>query len=245
MRRSQQADCEELGVSAEEGRAARDVPARIQPDARPSRLPTGVTYPEILEMQVTAIVEAMIECRKKRIQAKPEIMIPSWARRTNLMLRELTSRPSTMSRKAKKFTGKLDIPIGTMIEVPRAALVADDIAEACRLLQLRHQRPDADHLRLQPRRRQHLPADYLEKEILPIGPVPDARSGRRGQAGLYRLRTRPRDEQEAQTRHLRRTRRRSGLRRFFHTIGLDYVSCSPFRVPIARLVAAQAVLEQK
>ncbi len=86
----------------------------------------AVTYPEILEMQVTAIVEAAINCRNKGIDAQPEIMIPLVGAEKELaMLRELThARQSKRLQEAKKFTKKLDIPVGTMIEIPRAALTA-------------------------------------------------------------------------------------------------------------------------
>ena len=89
-----------------------------------------VTYPEILEMQVTAIVEATINCRRKRINAQPEIMIPLVGLESRAVHAEGKngSRLSAKVVHRKKFTGKLDIPIGTMIEVPRAAITADDIA---------------------------------------------------------------------------------------------------------------------
>ena len=90
----------------------------------------AVTYPEILKMQVRAIVEAMITCKKKRVDARPEIMIPLVGTRRELeMLRTLTEETILEVRKSKKFTGKLDIPIGTMIEIPRAAITADEVAE--------------------------------------------------------------------------------------------------------------------
>ena len=91
----------------------------------------SVTYPEILVMQVTAIVEAAIACKRKRIDARPEIMIPLVGMRSELeTLRTLTEKTIERTRKASKYSGTLEIPIGTMIEIPRAALVADEIA-AC------------------------------------------------------------------------------------------------------------------
>ncbi|MHC4769604.1 MAG: pyruvate, phosphate dikinase, partial [Planctomycetota bacterium] len=89
----------------------------------------SISYPEILAMQVTAIVEATIACKRKRIDARPEIMIPLIATARELvMLREMTEQTIDKVRKAKKYTAQLDIPIGTMIEIPRAALVADKVA---------------------------------------------------------------------------------------------------------------------
>jgi pyruvate,orthophosphate dikinase len=91
----------------------------------------SVTYPEILVMQVTAIVEAAIACKRKRVDARPEIMIPLIATGKELaLLRQMTEQTIDDVRKAKKYTGDLDIPVGTMIEIPRAALTADRVAPA-------------------------------------------------------------------------------------------------------------------
>jgi pyruvate,orthophosphate dikinase len=102
-----------------------------EPDARPPRLPPGVTYPEILEMQVRAIVEAAIECKSEEDRSPAEIMIPLVGTEA-----ELASSASWSRRRSKRGQGrarsssrKLDIKIGTMIEIPRAALTADEIAE--------------------------------------------------------------------------------------------------------------------
>ncbi|MCH8151274.1 MAG: pyruvate, phosphate dikinase, partial [Planctomycetes bacterium] len=203
----------------------------------------AVTYPEILVMQVTAIVEAMIACKKKRIDAQPEIMIPLVGIRRELaMLRALTEETIEDVRTAKKYSGKLDIPIGTMIEVPRAALVADSIAEVADffsfgtndLTQMTYgfSRDDINSF---------LPA-YLEQQVLDRDPFQTldetgvgelvktaCRLGRQTKASLKLGICGEHGGDPASI-------------RFFHTIGLDYVSCSPFRVPIARLVAAQAAL---
>ncbi|MEM7228648.1 MAG: pyruvate, phosphate dikinase [Planctomycetota bacterium] len=203
----------------------------------------AVTYPEILTMQVTAIVEAMIQCKKKKVNAKPEIMIPLVGTVEELsMLRELTEETIANVKAAKKYSGKLDIPIGTMIEIPRAALTADRIAESADffsfgtndLTQLTYgfSRDDINNF---------LP-DYLEREILPVDPFQTI-----DQEGVGQL---------VDVACRRGRSARDGLKlgicgehggdpesvRFFHEVGLDYVSCSPFRVPIARLVAAQASL---
>ena len=204
----------------------------------------AVTYPEILEMQVRAIVEAMIQCRKQRIDARPEIMIPLAGTRQELaLLRKRTEEVIEAVRRQKKYAGKLEIPIGTMIEIPRAALTADEIAEVADffsfgtndLTQLTYgfSRDDINTF---------LP-DYLEQEILPRDPFQSI--DRDGVGELVQIACK------------RGRLTKAGLKlgvcgehggdpasvRFFHEVGLDYVSCSPFRVPIARLVAAQAALE--
>ncbi len=90
----------------------------------------SVTYPEILEMQVTAIVEAAIACQAKNIKACPEIMIPLVGTAAELqLLRERAEETIAQVIAAKKFAGKLSILIGTMIEIPRAALMADEVAK--------------------------------------------------------------------------------------------------------------------
>ncbi len=89
-----------------------------------------VTYPEILEMQVRAIVEATIECLRSKIRAVPEIMIPLVGTKRELAyLREMTEATIAKVKNEMEWKTRLDIKIGTMIEVPRAALTANEIAE--------------------------------------------------------------------------------------------------------------------
>ncbi len=205
-----------------------------------------VTYPEILEMQVRAIVEAAIACRRKKVDARPEIMIPLAGTRAELaLLRTLTEQVIAEVKKDKKWTGDLDIPIGTMIEVPRAALVADEIAEvadffsfgtnALTQMTFGFSRDDVNSF---------LP-DYLEKGILEKDPFQslDQRgvgmlvemSCRKGRATSPKLKLGICGEHGGDPASIR----------YFAKVGLDYVSCSPFRVPIARLVAAQAAIDSE
>ena len=206
----------------------------------------AVTYPEILKMQVRAIVEAMIACKKKRVDARPEIMIPLVGTRQELeMLRALTEETILEVRKAKKFTGKLDIPIGTMIEIPRAAITADEVAEVADFfsfgtndltqMAFGYSRDDASVF---------LP-EYIEKEILerdPFDAIDQDGVGQLVDIAVRKGRTsRPRIKLGVCGEHGGDP---SSIE-FFETVGgcgLDYVSCSPFRVPIARLVAAQAAI---
>ncbi len=203
----------------------------------------SVTYPEILEMQVTAIVEAAIACKKKRIKARPEIMIPLVSAASELkLLRGLTERTIDKVQKAKKFTGRLGISIGTMIEIPRAALTADEVGKHADFfsfgtndltqMTFGYSRDDVNTF---------LP-DYLREELLPYDPFQSLDT-----TGVGQL---------VQTGVTKGRRARKGLKcgicgehggdpasiAFCHKVGLDYVSCSPFRVPIARLAAAQAAL---
>lgn len=203
----------------------------------------SVTYPEILEMQVTAIVEATINCRKKKIDVKPEIMIPLIGTVSELrLLRSLTEETIKVVKKAKKVTGKLPILIGTMIEIPRAALTADEVAGHAEFfsfgtndltqMTFGYSRDDIGSF---------LP-EYLRKELLPADPfVSIDQSGvgqlvemgvKKGRAARKNLKVGICGEHGGDPASIE----------FCHQIGLDYVSCSPFRVPIARLAAAQAAL---
>ena len=203
----------------------------------------SVTYPEILEMQVTAIVEATINCVNKKIDAQPEIMIPLVGTATELeKLRALTEVTIKQVINAKKFKGKLPIQIGTMIEIPRAALTADEVAEHADFfsfgtndltqMTFGYSRDDINTF---------LP-DYLEQEILPTDPFQSIDTSGVGQLVELAV-TRGRETKK---------RLKCGICgehggdptsvEFCHEVGLDYVSCSPFRVPIARLAAAQAAV---
>ena len=208
----------------------------------------AITYPEILVMQVRAIVEAMIACKKKRVDARPEIMIPLVGTRVELaMLRELTEQTIAEVRKAKKYTGKLDIPIGTMIEIPRAAVTADEVAEVADFfsfgtndltqMAFGYSRDDASVF---------LP-EYIERGVLDRDPFDAIDQGGVGQLvdiAVRKGRTcRPKLKLGVCGEHGGDP---SSIE-FFETVGgcgLDYVSCSPFRVPIARLVAAQAAIKE-
>jgi pyruvate,orthophosphate dikinase len=204
----------------------------------------AVTYPEILVMQVTAIVEATIACRKKGIDAQPEIMIPLVVTAPELeMLRELTEETITKVAAGKKWAEPLNIPIGTMIETPRAALASDGVAEHADFfsfgtndltqMTFGFSRDDVNTF---------LP-DYLKAEVLPRDPFQSIDVGGVGQLVEMSV--------------AKGRKARAGLKCgicgehggdpasivFCHQVGLDYVSCSPFRVPIARLAAAQAALK--
>jgi pyruvate,orthophosphate dikinase len=203
----------------------------------------SVTYPEILEMQVRAIVEAAINCAKKSIKAHPEIMIPLVGTAAELeMLRAKVEDTIAATKTAKKYTGKLDITIGTMIEIPRAALTADEVAKSADFfsfgtndltqMTFGYSRDDINTF---------LP-DYLSQDILYVDPFQSL-----DQTGVGQL-------VEMGVKKGRSTKK--GLKvgicgehggdpdsiDFCHRVGLNYVSCSPFRVPIARLAAAQAAL---
>ncbi|MFG0246784.1 MAG: pyruvate, phosphate dikinase [Phycisphaerales bacterium JB052] len=203
----------------------------------------SITYPEILSMQVRAIVEAAIECSLNKIKAVPEIMIPLVG--TSQELRTLRAQAERVIDEVKKehgFRRKLDIKIGTMIEIPRAALTANEIAEHADFfsfgtndltqLTFGYSRDDINSF---------LP-DYLKQDILPEDPFQSL-----DQTGVAQLVSMGIEKGRGVKPELKLgiCGEHGGDPKsvhFFHKAGLDYVSCSPFRVPIARLAAAQAAI---
>jgi pyruvate,orthophosphate dikinase len=203
----------------------------------------SVTYPEILEMQVRAIVEAAIACKKKRIDAKAEIMIPLVGTAAELeMLRALAEETVDSVIAAKKYTGDLGILIGTMIEIPRAALTADEVAQYADFfsfgtndltqMTFGYSRDDVNSF---------LP-DYLRQELLPIDPFQSLDTTGVGQLVEMGVQKGRSTQKNLKVGICGEHGGDPDSIDFCHRVGLNYVSCSPFRVPIARLAAAQAAL---
>ncbi|MEY2559382.1 MAG: pyruvate, orthophosphate dikinase [Verrucomicrobiota bacterium] len=204
----------------------------------------GIVYPEISAMQARAVFEAAAEVQKKGIKVRPEIMIPlvGFPRELKLQI-EIVHRIA--EEVAKKQKTKFNYLVGTMIEIPRAALVADEIARDAQFFSfgtndltqttLGMSRDDSGTF---------LPV-YAELDIVATNPFASI-----DQKGVGRL-------MEITCELGRKTRPDIKLGicgehggepesvKFCHRLGLDYVSCSPFRVPIARLAAAQAALAEK
>jgi len=202
----------------------------------------GITYPEITEMQGRAIFEAAVRAKRRGIDVRPEIMIPLVA-----TVREFENQRAILEQVAVQVLGGMgedvDYLIGTMIELPRAALTADEIAAKAEFFSFGTNdltqtvfglsRDDAGRF---------LP-NYVDRGILPDDPfqVLD-RNGvgkligfavSAGRSVRPELKVGICGEHGGEPRSVH----------FCHTIGLDYVSCSPYRVPIARLAAAHAALE--
>ena len=203
----------------------------------------SVTYPEILEMQVRAITEAAILCKGKKIEAHPEIMIPLVGTAAELkMLRDLAEETIASTIAAKKFKGKLDISIGTMIEIPRAALTADQVAEHADFfsfgtndltqMTFGYSRDDVASFLPEYRRKEILLADPFESlDTVGVGQLVEM-GVTKGRSTKDDLKIGICGEHGGDPSSVD----------FCHRVGLNYVSCSPFRVPIARLAAAQAAI---
>jgi len=204
----------------------------------------GITFPEIYEMQVEAIIRAACNMKKKGVEVEPEIMIPLVGTVKELsILRELTEK--TADRIIKEEGVDIKYMVGTMIEIPRAALVADKIAEVGEFfsfgtndltqMTFGYSRDDAGVF---------LP-EYISKGILekdPFQVLDQEGVGQLIQMGIERGRkTRP----ELKVGICGEHGGEPSSVEFCHRVGMNYVSCSPFRVPIARLAAAQAVVREK
>ena len=204
----------------------------------------GITYPEIYEMQVRAIMEAACELSKQKVKVIPEIMIPLVGHVNELkMMRELTVKTAEEVR--NNYRTKITYTVGTMIELPRAAITADEIATQADFYSFGTNdltqtafglsRDDAGRF---------LPY-YVERGILDSDPfVTIDRNGvgllmktgvEKGRAVKKNMKMGICGEHGGDPDSVE----------FCHKIGLDYVSCSPYRVPIARLAAAQAALKAK
>ncbi|MEM4630664.1 MAG: pyruvate, phosphate dikinase, partial [Candidatus Diapherotrites archaeon] len=201
----------------------------------------GITYPEITEMQATAIFEAALKVKEEGIIPLPEIEVPLVGN-----VKEYINQKNIIKEVAKKLgvEGKIHYKIGTMIEVPRACVIASELAKEVDFMSfgtndltqttLGFSRDDAGKFI----------KDYLEKGILEKDPFVSI--DRKGVGELMKMCV----SQAKKTKKIE-----IGICgehggdpdsiEFCHTIGLDNVSCSPYRVPIARLAAAQATIKEK
>ena len=204
----------------------------------------GISYPEIYEMQVQAIFEAACELKQQGVLAVVEIMIPLVAHN-----REFFEMKSLCLRIGKEVMGayktKIAYAIGTMIELPRAALVADEIAKEAEFFSFGTNDLTQTTFGLSRDDSSRFLAEYLKREILPQDPFISL--DQEGVGSLMRI--------ALEKGRTTRPKMKIGICgehggdpssvAFCHQIGLNYVSCSPFRVPIARLSAAHAALTEK
>ena len=235
---------ESLGISIEELAERADDLHEVNPMMGHRGVRLGVTYPEVSEMQIRAILEAAAELNAEGKKALPEIMIP-----VTCDVKELDHQKEIGLRVHAEVAGKFGVKkiphmFGTMIEIPRAALKADEIAQTAEFfsfgtndltqMSFGFSRDDIGGF---------LP-DYLKSEILPADPFQQLdQSGvgelvrigiERGRAARPKLKVGICGEHGGEESSVM----------FCHRVGMDYVSCSPYRVPIARMAAAKAVVEE-
>jgi len=204
----------------------------------------GIVHPEITEMQARAIFEAAAEVQQSGIKVKPEVMIPLVGFKKELDLQvELVHRVAKEVMAEKKV--KLNYLVGTMIEIPRGALTADEIAQTAEFFSFGTNDLTQTCLGMSRDDSGSFIAPYQELEIIKTNPFASV-----DQTGVGQLMKIAAERGQAT---------RPGIKlgicgehggdpasvKFCHRIGLTYVSCSPFRVPVARLAAAQAALEEE
>jgi pyruvate,orthophosphate dikinase len=206
-----------------------------------------ITFPEILEMQVRAIIEAAIDCQKRGVKVLPEIMHPLVLDRKELKILEVATR-KVADALISKSKVKLQYSVGTMVELPRAALMAAQIAEVAEFFSFGTNDLTQTTMGLSRDDAGRFLPDYVDPNKAGIFKEDPFQSI--DQEGVGQL-------VEMGTKNGRKTRPTlkvgicgehggdSESVKFFHRVGLDYVSASPFRVPISRLAAAQAVIEEK
>ena len=234
---------EEMGMSIDEVKLACDALEEFNPMLGHRGCRLGNTYPEITQMQTRAILGAALELKKEGVETHPEIMVPLTG-----ILYEFKQQEEVIRAEAaqlfEEVGDSIDFKVGTMIEIPRAALTADRIASSAEFfsfgtndltqMTFGYSRDDIASF---------LPI-YLEKKILKVDPFQVLDQNGVGQ--LVRMAT--------EKGRAIRPDLKCGICgehggepssvKFCHRVGLNYVSCSPFRVPIARLAAAQAAVEE-
>ena len=234
----------DMGVAFEKLRAIRDSLHEVNPMLGHRGCRLGITYPEIYDMQAKAIIEAAVKVSKDGVKVHPEIMIPLVG--TLKELKIIKDRIIKIAEEVFEKEGvRVSYKVGTMIEVPRAALVADKIATEAEFFSFGtndltqmgggFSRDDAGKFL----------KDYVDKEIYEKDPFQSL-----DQEGIGELlRIAVSKGRETNKKLIIGICGEHGgdpaTVMFCHDIGLNYVSCSPYRVPIARLAAAQGVIEQK
>ncbi len=241
--KTQQEMADKLGISVDVIREKVESLHEVNPMLGHRGCRLGNTYPEITEMQARAVMEAACNLKAKGFDPKPEIMVPLVGVVKELEVQEDIIR-STAEKVFQEKGIRVDYLVGTMIEVPRAALTANEIAEHAEFfsfgtndmtqMTFGYSRDDVAKF---------LPI-YLNKGIIKTDPFQQL-----DQTGVGQL-----VEMGTQKGRATRPNLKVGICgehggdpasvKFCHRIGLNYVSCSPFRVPIARLAAAQAAIEE-
>ena len=204
----------------------------------------AISYPEIYEMQCEAIFEALIECKKEKIKVLPEIMIPLIATGQELeILRELVDKKALEI--TKKYNQKLDYLVGTMIELPRAALNAKDIAKYADFFSFGTNDLTQTTLGISRDDAGKFLDDYVDNNIFKVDPFVSIDVNGVGQLVELACNNAKKNKPKIKLGICGEHGGDPDSIQFCQKAGLNYISCSPYRVPIARLSAAQAKILSK
>ncbi|MFI5288066.1 MAG: putative PEP-binding protein, partial [Polyangia bacterium] len=234
----------ELGVSADAVRARNQALHEANPMLGHRGCRLAITFPEIYETQVRAVIEAACEVRRAGVDVRPEIMIPLVGHERELeRLRGLVERTASLVLERERV--EVSYSIGTMIELPRACLVADRIAAYADFFSFGTNDLTQTTLGVSRDDAARFLGEYVRLGIYPTDPF--VAIDRDGVGQLIKIGV---DKGRSQKPKLKigicgeHGGEPSSIA-LCHSLGFDYVSCSPFRVPIARLAAAQAALLEK
>ncbi len=241
---SQKEMAEEMEISIEDVKAKVEALSEFNPMLGHRGCRLGITYPEITEMQARAILEAACQLTKEGVKVYPEIMIPLVGTKAELAdQRKLVVE--TAEKVQEEMGIKVNYMVGTMIEIPRAALTANEIAEEAEFfsfgtndltqMTFGYSRDDAGKFL----------KEYEDKGILPDDPfqtLDQSGVGQLVEMGVKKGRQTKPDLKVGICGEHGGDPRSVG---FCHRVGMNYVSCSPYRVPIARLAAAQEAIREK
>lgn len=241
--KNQKEMADKLGITVADVKAAVDSLHEFNPMLGHRGCRLGITYPEITEMQARAIIEAALNLKKKGVVAIPEIMIPLIGTQQELKLQEQLVR-ETAEKVFSEYGDRIEYLVGTMMEIPRACLTADKVAESADFfsfgtndltqMTFGYSRDDAGkflEVYIKTGVLKHDPFQILDQEGV----------GQLVEMGIKKGRSTKKDlkigicgEHGGEPISVE----------FCHRVGMNYVSCSPFRVPIARLAAAQAAIKE-
>ncbi len=233
-----------LNATVEAVKAKRDELREANPMLGHRGCRLGISFPEIYEMQVRAIIEAACRVKKEGVVVKPEIMIPLVGHVNELViLKEMTQKVASEVMDAHGTS--LEYSVGTMIELPRAAITADQIAKEAEFFSFGTNDLTQTTFGLSRDDAGRFLPEYVERKVFERDPfmvLDEEGVGYLMEIGLERGRkVRPDLETGICGEHAGEP---SSID-FCHRVGLDYVSCSPYRVPVARLAAAHAAINNK
>ncbi|HDC92819.1 MAG TPA: pyruvate, phosphate dikinase, partial [Candidatus Acetothermia bacterium] len=232
----------EFGVSPEELKARIEALREMNPMLGHRGVRLGITHPDIYEMQTEAIFRAACRLKKRGKDPYPKVMIPLVAHVNEM--REMRQMVDRVAKRVMEEEGiEVRYQVGTMIEVPRAALTADEVAKEAQFFSFGTN--DLTQMTFGFSRDDvaKFIGEYIAKKILPDDPF--ATLDTRGVGELVRTAT-ERGRKARPDLEVGICGEHGGESRsvhFCHEVGLDYVSCSPYRLPVARLAAAQAALK--